>query len=87
MNIVAIEFENPIIVPLINEFNSYKGGRDISTKTPLCEALQNKISAIDSENENSNETDDMYSSYIAPHPHQCNEMNSSYNGPRNDHVT
>ena len=35
----CIEFDNPIITNLINEYNSYANGRSIKIKTPLCGIL------------------------------------------------
>ena len=75
----SIEFQNPVIVPLISDYNSYKGGRNIIIKTPLCAAIPIN-STSETEPADDDEDGGMYSSYVA-HPQQHDDMYSSYNGP------
>ena len=74
----SIEFQNPVIVPLISDYNSYKGGRNIIIKTPLCAAIPIN-STSETEPADDDEDGGMYSSYVA-HPQQHDDMYSSYNG-------
>jgi hypothetical protein len=74
----SIDSNNPIICPLIKEYNDFAGGRELKISTPLCNNINNNdLSSIETNQIIAEIENDMYSSYT-----RRQDMYSSYTGPR-----